>query len=113
MMNIKAKRDIAHKTKILNHARESKNIAKTCRHFGISRETFYTWKRAYERDGEKGLINNKPCPENPTRRVAKHIEELVIYLRTTYHFGPQRIAWYLLRFHNIKISRSGCYYVLL
>ncbi|HGW8392215.1 TPA: helix-turn-helix domain-containing protein, partial [Providencia stuartii] len=56
-MNIKAKRDIAHKTKILNHARESKNIAKTCRHFGISRETFYTWKRAYERDGEKGLIN--------------------------------------------------------
>lgn len=47
MMNIKAKRDITHKTKILNHARESKNIAKTCRHFGISRETFYTWKRAY------------------------------------------------------------------
>ncbi len=75
--------------------------------------SLYTWKRAYERDGEKGLINNKPCPENPTRRVAKHIEELVIYLRTTYHFGPQRIAWYLLRFHNIKISRSGCYYVLL
>lgn len=35
MMNIKAKRDIAHKTKILNHARESKNIAKTFRHFGI------------------------------------------------------------------------------
>lgn len=56
MMNIKAKRDIAHKTKILNHARESKNIAKTCRHFGSSRETFYTWKRAYERDGEKGLM---------------------------------------------------------
>lgn len=26
MMNIKAKRDIAHKTKILNHARESKNM---------------------------------------------------------------------------------------
>ncbi len=91
MMNIKAKRDIAHKTKILNHARESKNIAKTCRHFGSSRETFYTWKRAYERDGEKGLINNKPCPENPTRRVAKYIEEPVIYLRTTCHFGPQGV----------------------
>ncbi|HGN0870431.1 hypothetical protein EC835_1242 [Providencia alcalifaciens] len=29
MMNIKAKRNIAHKTKILNHARESKNIANT------------------------------------------------------------------------------------
>lgn len=32
MMNIKTKRDIAaHKTKILKHARGSKNIAKTCR----------------------------------------------------------------------------------
>lgn len=30
-MNIKAKRDITHKTKILNHARESKIFAKTCR----------------------------------------------------------------------------------
>ena len=55
MMNIKAKRDIAHKTKILNHARESKNIAKTCRHFGISRETFYTWKRAYEHKHAYGV----------------------------------------------------------
>ncbi|HGN0025389.1 TPA: hypothetical protein ACKRFQ_003812 [Proteus mirabilis] len=33
MMNIQSKRDIAHKTKILNNAGESKNIAKTCRHF--------------------------------------------------------------------------------
>ncbi|ENT8826346.1 hypothetical protein ACDJ44_03300 [Proteus mirabilis] len=33
MMNIQAKRDIAHKTKILNNAGESKNIAKTCRHW--------------------------------------------------------------------------------
>ncbi|CNE40879.1 putative transposase [Yersinia rohdei] len=113
MMNAKAKRDITHKTKVLNYANNTKNIAKTCRHFSISRQTYYTWKKAYERYGEQGLINHKPCPENPTRRVAKHIEEQIIYLRTTYHFGPQRISWYLLRFHNIKVSRSGCYYVLL
>ncbi|EOE0523023.1 hypothetical protein ACJ8VI_001474 [Providencia stuartii] len=30
-------------------------MAKTCRHFGSSRETFYTWKRAYERDCEKRI----------------------------------------------------------
>ncbi|MCK8571704.1 helix-turn-helix domain-containing protein, partial [Yersinia ruckeri] len=113
MMNAKAKRDIALKTKALNYANNAKNVAKTCRHFSISRQTYYTWKKAYECYGEQGLINHKPCPENPTRRVAKHIEEQIIYLRTTYHFGPQRISWYLLRFHNIKVSRSGCYYVLL
>lgn len=83
MMNIKTKPDIAPKTKILNHARESKNVAQTCCYFGISRETYYTGKRAYEREDEKGLSNNKLCPEKPTGRVAKHIEGLVIYLRTT------------------------------
>ncbi|PRP61482.1 IS481 family transposase, partial [Bacillus halotolerans] len=31
----------------------------------------------------------------------------------TYHFGPLKISWYLERFHDIKVSRSGCYYILL
>lgn len=33
-MNIKVKCDIAHKTKILDHARERKNFAKIYRHIG-------------------------------------------------------------------------------
>lgn len=61
--------------KILDHARESKNIAKTCHHFGISRENFSHGKVSYKDDGDKELINNKPCPKNPTIRIAKHIEE--------------------------------------
>ncbi len=35
MMNAKAKRDIALKTKILNYANNTKNVAKTCRYFSI------------------------------------------------------------------------------
>ena len=27
--------------------RESHNAARTCRHFGISRQTFYTWRRRF------------------------------------------------------------------
>ncbi|QGP54980.1 hypothetical protein PsalMR5_02425 [Piscirickettsia salmonis] len=57
-MNLKAKRDISRKLKVLNHALESKNVSRTCRYFGVSRESFYTWRRAYEQDGEEGLINN-------------------------------------------------------
>ncbi|QGP50870.1 Transposase [Piscirickettsia salmonis] len=112
-MNLKAKRDISRKLKVLNHALESKNVSRTCRYFGVSRESFYTWRRAYEQDGEEGLINNKPCPENPNLRIDKAIEEKIVYLRTTYHFGPLKISWYLERFHDIKVSRSGCYYILL
>jgi len=33
-----AERDIKRKLKVLNYAKEKGNIAKTCRHFGISRE---------------------------------------------------------------------------
>ena len=29
--------------------RDSHNVARTCRHFGISRQTFYCWQRRYDR----------------------------------------------------------------
>jgi hypothetical protein len=40
-MTVQAKRDISRKLRILNHGRESGDISKTCRYFGISREIFY------------------------------------------------------------------------
>jgi transposase InsO family protein len=111
-MNRKAEHDISRKLKVLNHAKEKGNISKTCRYFGICRETFYTWKRLYEAHGEQGLINNKPCPENHKLRIAKEIEDKIIYLRTKYHFDPDMIAWQLKRYHDITVSRNGCYNVL-
>ena len=35
----------------------SRNVARTCRHFGISRKSFYKWKKRYEADGEAGLCD--------------------------------------------------------
>lgn len=63
-MNTQARRDISRKLKVFEHAATSGNVAFTCRHFGISRDTFYQWKRAYAARGENGLINSKPCSEN-------------------------------------------------
>ena len=45
-------------------------------------------------------------------RTPARIEENVLHLRRRYHFGPDRIAWYLERYHQIKISGKGVYYVL-
>lgn len=42
-MNLQAQRDISRKPKVFGHASTSGNIAFTCRHFGISRDTFYQW----------------------------------------------------------------------
>jgi hypothetical protein len=63
-----------------------------CRRFGIARQTSYNWKTQYEKFGDEGLINDKLCPENPGLRVAPEIQEKIIYLRMTYHFGSDRIA---------------------
>ena len=103
----KSRRDIQRKLRVLNYAQEIGNISKTCRYFGISRQCFYDWKEAYELKGEEGLINSKPCPQNPALRVPKDIEVKILYLRKTYHLGPQRISWFLDRYHNIKVSTGG------
>ncbi len=91
-MNKKQQQDISRKLKILQHAKTIGNVSKTCRYFGICRETFYKWKRVFDKHGEEGLINSKPCPENHKLRIAKPIEEKIVYLRQNYHFGPDMIV---------------------
>ena len=98
--------------RVFRYADEIDNISKACRYFGISRQSYYAWKRALAEKGEEDKINNKPCPENPRLRTSPEIEEKVLYLRRTYHLGQFRISWYLERYHDIKISSSGVYCVL-
>lgn len=62
--------------------------------FGISRETYYQWKRAYEAKGKNALINSKPCPQKSKISAPESTEELILYLRTTHHLGQFRISWY-------------------
>jgi len=111
-MSPKEQADIRRKLRILSHGKDNSNVSKTCRYFGISRETYYKWKRDYEANGEVALINSKPCPENPKIRIAPEIEEKIIHLRTTYYLGQLRISWYLQRYHGIKVSPGGVYSVL-
>lgn len=59
-MKNKALSDIRKKKKVFAYAADCGNIAKTCRHFGISRDTFYRWKKNYEAKGDEGLIDSKP-----------------------------------------------------
>jgi transposase len=105
-------RDIKRKLKVLQHAVDIGHVSKACRYFGISRSIFYLWKKAYEQQGESGLINSKPCPVNIPSRTPSKIEEKRLHLRRKYHLGPQRITWFLERYHGIVISPRGVYYVL-
>lgn len=108
----KAQRDVSKKLRVFEYAKAIGNVAKTCRHFGISRDTYYRWQQNYQAHGEEGLIDSKPCPQNVPLRTSPEVEEKVLYLRRVYHLGQQRISWYLERYHAIKISPSGVYCVL-
>ncbi len=48
-------REIRRKRRVLEHADESGNVAKTCRYFGIPRSSFYRWRNVYLEHGEDGL----------------------------------------------------------
>ena len=79
--------DIGGKPKVLSYGKEIGNVS-LCRHFGIFRQTYYpAWKREdYEREGERALINSKPCPKNPKIRVAidqnkDHVREFGVYTK--------------------------------
>ena len=112
-MSTKAQREIAHRLKVFAHAEQNGNVALIYRYFDISRDTFYRWKKNYKSKGEIGLVNSKPCPQNPKLRTPIEIEEKIIHLRQHYHFGQLRISWYLWRYHQIKISAAGVSFVML
>jgi transposase InsO family protein len=98
---------------VLRHAEEvTGSVALTCRYYGISRQLFYKWRRRFEEGGIDGLRDRSRRPKTSPR--ATHIEVVgkIIYLRSNYHFGPQKISMYLKRYHDIDISTSGVWRIL-
>ena len=75
----------------------SRNVARTCRHFGISRKTFYKWKRRFADHGEAGLCDRARTPHRSPRATLPDVVSKLLYLRQHYHFGPGKIADYLKR----------------
>ena len=74
-MNTKVQREITHKLKVFADTEQIGNVVFTCRYFGISRDTFYRWRKNYQSKGEFGLVNSKPCPENPKLRITLDIQK--------------------------------------
>jgi transposase InsO family protein len=98
---------------VIKHASEvTKNVAKTCRHFGIARQTFYKWTRRYQEHGEAGLCNRSRKPHHSPRATSQDVVSKLLYLRQNYHFGPSRISDYLQRYHKIKIASSSVHRIL-
>jgi putative transposase len=79
--------------------RKSKNVALTCRHFGISRQTFYRWLKRYEPLDLTSLEERSHCPHH--RRQATwsfSLERKVLTLRLQFpRWGKDKLVVLLLQ----------------
>ena len=85
--------------------RNTKNVTLTCRHFGISRQTFYRWQRRYDPLDLTTLEgrSHRPYHRRPPTRTFP-LSEKVLTLRLRFpRWGKDKLA-VLLRQENIAIS---------
>lgn len=106
-------RRMAWRWKVLQQAGEcSRNIARTCRHYGVSRQAFYRWKRRFDTHGAAGLSDRPSAPHHSPNATPREVISKILYLRQTYHFGPGKIADYLKRFHQRSLAVSSVHRIL-
>jgi transposase InsO family protein len=102
-----------HRLAVIRHAQEvSRNVSKTCRYYGITRQAYYKWLRRYEEGGVEGLRDRSSRPHVSPKATRAEVVGKIVYLRQSYHFGPHKIVMYLKRYHDLELSPSGVWRIL-
>ncbi|MBI5307324.1 MAG: helix-turn-helix domain containing protein [Planctomycetes bacterium] len=91
------------------YEKHDRNARRTCRHFGISPDTFYRWKRRYNTKDHLSLVDNKRNrrpkklrgPATPPQ-VVNRIREL----KERYPTWGRNKLWILLKNEGIFISAA-------
>lgn len=84
------------------------NISRTCRYYGISRKTFYKWKRRYLKYHLPSLENDSRRPRHLRQSKIPWEQVLVVKkLRTQYpYYSKYKVSVILKRDHSINLSAS-------
>lgn len=88
------------------------NVAKACRAFCVCRASFYRRKPADDAEGVAGLKRKRPIAKNHPNRIPDETIQKVLELRTKRPLGPQRIVWYMDRYHGIRTGFQSVYRIL-
>ncbi|WP_253267579.1 helix-turn-helix domain-containing protein, partial [Streptomyces sp. NL15-2K] len=75
-------------------------------------QAYYTWYRRYQAEGADGLRTRSKAPKHSPNATHVEVVGKIIHLRQNYHFGPEEIAMYLKRYHDVTISKSGVWRIL-
>jgi transposase len=63
----------AWRLKVLQQATHEQNVARVCRRFGISRKSFYKWKRRHTEHGDAGLCDRPRAPLRASQRCSTEL----------------------------------------
>jgi transposase InsO family protein len=81
-------------------------VAAFCREHGISRQTFYKWKRRYETEGMSGLEERSRRPQQMSSQVSLTVEDNIVRMRKALDdLGVDAGAW-SIRQHLARQSDS-------
>jgi transposase-like protein len=97
----------AWRLKVLQQAADDQNVARVCRWFGISRKSFYKWKRRQAEHGDAGLCDLPRTPQRSPRATTREVVSKILYQRHALSLLTSRIAAYLGRFHHVEIAGSS------
>lgn len=77
-----------------DHFRKTKNVAKTCRYFGISRKTFYSWQKRYDAHKLVSLESHSSEPRRKRVRMTTPEQEtrIVVLRRQHIRYGKEKLA---------------------
>jgi transposase InsO family protein len=89
------------------------NVTLACSQAGIHRSTFYRWlTRLSDSDFESEALRSKSCrPHFHPKTISGNLGKRIVWFRETFHYGSDRIAWYLTQ-EGLSVSSHGVYNVL-
>lgn len=83
------------------------NARRTCRHFGVSADTFYRWLRRYHRQGPRGLEDRSHRPHRVRQPTwSQELEDTILKLREQHvRWGKDKLV-VLARRQGLEVSTS-------
>src|SRR3990172_2649916 len=84
-----------------------RNARRTCRHFGVRPDTFYRWRRRYQRAGPRGLADRSHRPSQVRQPTwSRELAQAVLQLRKEHpRWGKDKLV-VLLRAAGWAVSTS-------
>jgi transposase InsO family protein len=108
------RRDQAEKMEIIHLVEHSNlSVKRTLEELNVPRSTFYRWYQEYQADGETGLIDQRPNPQQIWNRIPADVKQQVVDVALEYpDRSPRQIAWLFTDEKGYFISESSTYRIL-